>query len=200
MNYIQIQVDDALREMNEGAITDDERLNHYHNTIYTTIFGDPPTEPNLFSTSGLNYFFCRHQDFNFYNNLLVYLTKYLTEFTQDKQLRYIKYVCECVYGATSQWARGDQRVNIENLNSFGEAAIRVLLSLVEAGVLSEEDKNILSNCVKPIETTSLSRYKFYGGKSKNRKSKNHKTKKRKTKKRKTKKRKSKRPKSTRKRV
>ena len=52
----QIQVDDALRKMNEGTVSED-RIIDYHNIIYTAIFGDPPTEPNLFSTEGLNYFF-----------------------------------------------------------------------------------------------------------------------------------------------
>ena len=149
----------------------------------------------------MNVLFAGNQDFDFYNNLLVYLAEYLESkfFTPDKQLMYIKYVCKHVYGATSQWATENQRVNIENHERFGEVAIRVL-SLFEAGVLSEEDKIILTNCVKPIETTSLSQYKFYGGNSKNGNSKNRKTKNRKTKNRKTKNRKPKRPKSTRKRV
>ena len=201
--------DIALRDINLRGIHERNRV-HYHDTIYKSIFckyiknGDKivrvesteSIDPNLFITEHLNVLFDRDQDFDFYNNLLVYLTEYLTKFTPDKQLMYIKYVCKHVYGATSQWATENQAVKPKNLNSFGETAIHVLLSLFDAGVLSEEDKNILTNCVKPIETsnTGLSQL-FPGGKSKKRKTQNHNSKKRKTKKRKPK-----RPKSTRKRV
>lgn len=191
MSYIQIEVDDALRKMNEGTVSED-RISDYHNIIYTTIFGDPPTEPNLFSTSGLNYFYCRHQDFNFYNNLLVYLTKYLTEFTPDKQLMYIKYVCECVHVDPSRYTKDNAEVNTNNLVSFVRVATDILNTLFNDRLISEDEKNRLALCIYwPEETPRID----IGGKSKNRN-----TKKRKTKKRKTKKRKSKRPKSTRKRV
>jgi len=198
----------VLRDINLRGIHDDNRV-HYHDTIYKSIFckwkkkGDKivrvesteSIDPNLFITEHLNILFNRYPDFDFYNNLLVYLAEYLTQFTRDKKLMYIKYVCKHVYGAVSQWATKNQEVKPENFNRFGDAAIHVL-SLFEAGVLGEEDKNILTNCVKPIEmsNTGLSQL-FPGGNSKKRKTKN-----RKTKKRKTKKRKPKRPKSTRKRV
>jgi len=191
MSYIQIEVDNMLRKMNEGTVRE-ERISYYHNIIYTTIFGDPPTEPNLFSISGLNYFFCSISDFNFYNNLLVYLTKYLTEFIQDKQLRYIKYVCECVYGDTSRYTKCNAEVNTNNLVSFAGVATDILNTLFNDRLISEDEKNRLALCIYwPEETPHID----IGGNSKNRK-----TKKRKTKKRKSKNRKTKKPKSTRKRV
>ena len=104
----------VLRDINLRGIHDDNRV-HYHDTIYKSIFckykkkGDKivrvqsteSIDPNLFITEHLNVLFAGNQDFDFYNNLLVYLTEYLTEFTPDKQLMYIKYVCKHVYSGYS---------------------------------------------------------------------------------------------------
>ena len=188
MNYIQIQVDDALREMNEGAITDDERLNHYHNTIYTNIFDDQ----QLFVTHNFDFFFVNFPKFNFYNNLLVYLTKYLTEFTPDKQRMYLKYMCKEIFGALSQYAKkGNREPKRSNLIDYGKVVNGYCVVGVKDKFKLDADFDDLNCFYFPEETPHID----IGGNSKKRKTKN-----RKTKKRKSKKRKSKRPKSTRKRV
>jgi hypothetical protein len=141
-----------------------------HMNIYNSI----SQNPNLFTTENISEAFkfrgLFNFNFNFYNDILIYLKNHLEHFNIDIQVFYMEYVCIHVLGSVSQHARV-KTPTIENFQHYGEVANMVLENL--KGKI-DESKWAELNCVPTITDMDVP---FPGGKSKKRRSNKRKSKK-----------------------
>ena len=88
-------IDKRMQIINSGPIKIEYPV---HFQMYKTII----EAPNLFTTENIGHAFDSKSlfnfDFNFYNDILIYLTKYLKHFNTNIQISYMEYVCRHVLG------------------------------------------------------------------------------------------------------
>lgn len=141
-----------------------------HQKIYRII----SQNPNLFTTENISEAFkfrgLFNFNFNFYNDILIYLKNHLEHFNIDIQVFYMEYVCIHVLGSVSQHTRA-KTPTIPNLQDYVAVAKMVLEKL--KGKI-DESKRAELNCVPTITDMVVP---FPGGKSKKRRSNKRKSKK-----------------------
>ena len=119
-------IDSRLQNINSGPININS---NYHYQIYQCITVE---YPNLFTTENISKVFEYKSlfwfDFNFYNDILIYLTKYLKHLNTDIQIPYMEYVCRHVLGSVSQHT-GDKTPTVPIIQAYEKVHGEVLQKL-----------------------------------------------------------------------
>lgn len=112
-------VNTSLRKMNKNEIKK-KNVEEFHRLIIQGVY-NPYLNPNTLDLL-IKQAYARDIHINFYNNLLIYLSKYLKEFPIEWQMAYMEYVCKILPQITDHAVP----VSLTNYNNYAKTANEII--------------------------------------------------------------------------
>lgn len=115
LNYVNT----SLRKMNNGEIKK-KNVEEFHRLIIQGVY-NPYLDPNTLDLL-IKQAYARGIHINFYNNILIYLYKYLKEFPLEWKMAYMEYVCKILPQITDHAVP----VSLINYKNYAETAEKII--------------------------------------------------------------------------